>query len=125
MILTDYVTMRYYRAPELLLVNDYYSTAIDIWSVGCIFAELLNRKPLFAAKQPHMQLSLIIQHLGKPTENQMKHVKSVAAREAIKDISQEVRGIPWSLICPSANKEALDLLSKLIKFDPDERITAE
>ena len=50
MVLTDYVTMRYYRAPELLLVNDYYSTAIDIWSVGCIFAELLNRKPLFAAK---------------------------------------------------------------------------
>ena len=50
MILTDYVTMRYYRAPELLLVNDYYSTAIDIWSVGCILAELLNRKPLFAAK---------------------------------------------------------------------------
>jgi mitogen-activated protein kinase 1/3 len=50
LILTDYVTMRYYRAPELLLVNNYYSTAIDMWSVGCIFAELLNRKPLFAAK---------------------------------------------------------------------------
>lgn len=49
-ILTDYVQMRYYRAPELLLVNNYYSTAIDMWSVGCIFAELLNRKPLFAAK---------------------------------------------------------------------------
>ena len=58
--LTDYVTMRYYRAPELLLVNNYYSTAIDMWSVGCIFAELMNRKPLFAAKQPHMQLNLII-----------------------------------------------------------------
>jgi serine/threonine protein kinase len=68
-VLTDYVTMRYYRAPELLLVNDYYSTAIDMWSVGCILAELLNRKPLFAAKQPHMQLSLIIQHLGKPSES--------------------------------------------------------
>lgn len=49
-VLTDYVTMRYYRAPELLLINDYYNTAIDIWSAGCIFAELLNRKPLFAAK---------------------------------------------------------------------------
>ena len=48
--LTEYVTMRYYRAPELLLVNNYYSLAIDMWSVGCIFAELLKRKPLFAAK---------------------------------------------------------------------------
>jgi len=58
--LTEYVTMRYYRAPELLLVSNFYSTAIDIWSAGCIFGELLNRKPLFAAKQPHLQLSLII-----------------------------------------------------------------
>ena len=55
----------------------------------------------------------------------MKHVKSIAAREAIKDISSEVKGIPWSQICPNASKEAQDLLSKLIKFDPDERITAE
>jgi len=48
--LSVYVTMRFYRAPELLLVNNCYSTAIDMWSVGCIFAELYNRKPLFAAK---------------------------------------------------------------------------
>mmetsp|Transcript_10106 Transcript_10106/g.10060 ORF Transcript_10106/g.10060 Transcript_10106/m.10060 type:complete len:233 (+) Transcript_10106:672-1370(+) len=124
-VLTDYVTMRYYRAPELLLVNDYYSMAIDIWSVGCIMSELMNRKPLFAAKQPHMQLSLIIQHLGKPTESQMRHVKSQAAREAILEISNEVKGIPWNQICPNASEEALDLLSKLVRFDPDERITAE
>ena len=122
--MTDYVTMRYYRAPELLLVNNYYSTAIDMWSVGCIFAELLNRKPLFAAKQPHMQLSLILQHLGKPSESQMKHIKSAAAREAIKEISPEVKGIPWEQTCPNATPEALDLLSKMLKFDPDERITA-
>jgi len=81
--LTEYVTMRYYRAPELLLVSNFYSTAIDIWSCGCIFGELLNRKPLFAAKVPHLQLSLIIQHLGKPDVRQMTHVKSLAAREAI------------------------------------------
>jgi mitogen-activated protein kinase 1/3 len=54
MDLTEYVTMRYYRAPELLLVSNFYSTAIDMWSCGCIFGELLNRKPLFAAKVPHL-----------------------------------------------------------------------
>lgn len=54
----------------------------------------------------------------------MKHVKSQAAREAIKDISNEVKGIPWDKICPNASPEALDLLHKLIRFDPDERITA-
>jgi len=54
----------------------------------------------------------------------MKHIKSKAAIEAIKEISDEVRGIPWKLTCPGATEEALDLLSKLLKFDPDERITA-
>ena len=54
----------------------------------------------------------------------MKHIKSKAAREAIKDISPEVKGIPWEQTCPNACPEALDLLSKLLKFDPDERITA-
>jgi mitogen-activated protein kinase 7 len=55
----------------------------------------------------------------------MRHVKSLAAREAIKDISDEVKGVPWEQICPTATPEALDLLSKLIKFNPDERITAQ
>jgi serine/threonine protein kinase len=54
----------------------------------------------------------------------MKHVKSQAAREAIKDISNEVKGISWEKICPNASPEALDLLSRLIRFDPDERISA-
>jgi mitogen-activated protein kinase 1/3 len=54
----------------------------------------------------------------------MKHIKSKAAIEAIQDISDDVKGIPWSVTCPGAADEALDLLSKLLKFDPDERITA-
>ena len=54
----------------------------------------------------------------------MTHIKSKAAREAIRDISDEVRGVPWNLTCRNASPEALDLLDKLLKFDPDERITA-
>lgn len=55
----------------------------------------------------------------------MKHIKSVAAREAVNNISNEVAGIPWKKICPNASEEALELLSLMIKFDPDERIGAE
>jgi serine/threonine protein kinase len=54
----------------------------------------------------------------------MKHIKSVAAREAIKEMSSEVKGIPWEKICPTASQEALDLLSKMLRFDPDDRISA-
>jgi serine/threonine protein kinase len=55
----------------------------------------------------------------------MKHIKSKAAREALKEISPDVKGIPWEAICPNASPQAIDLLTKLLKFDPDERITAE
>lgn len=57
--MTEYVVTRWYRAPELLLSCSDYSTAIDVWSVGCIFAELLGRKPLFPGKDYVHQLNLI------------------------------------------------------------------
>lgn len=48
--MTEYVVTRWYRAPELLLSCDHYTAAIDVWSVGCILAELLGRRPLFPGK---------------------------------------------------------------------------
>ena len=54
----------------------------------------------------------------------MKHITSSAARKAIQEVSSEIKGIPWSQTCPNASDLALDLLSKMLKFDPDERITA-
>jgi len=55
----------------------------------------------------------------------MNHIKSKAAREALKEISPNIKGIPWEVSCPNASPLAIDLLTKLLKFDPDERITAE
>ncbi|EPY40614.1 map kinase 3 [Angomonas deanei] len=63
--LTDYVITRWYRPPELLLENTNYTTAVDIWSVGCIFAEMYNRKPLFPGRNTMDQLRLISQHIGE------------------------------------------------------------
>jgi serine/threonine protein kinase len=59
--MTEYVVTRWYRAPELLLSCEEYTASIDVWSVGCIFAELLGRKPLFPGKDYIHQLKLIIQ----------------------------------------------------------------
>lgn len=59
--MTEYVVTRWYRAPELLLNCSDYSSAIDVWSVGCIFMELLNRQPLFPGRDYVQQLRLIIE----------------------------------------------------------------
>lgn len=59
--MTEYVVTRWYRAPELLLNSSDYTAAIDVWSVGCIYMELMNRKPLFPGKDQMHQMRLLIE----------------------------------------------------------------
>ena len=65
--LTEYVVTRWYRAPEILLGSQNYTKSIDIWSLGCILAEMILGKPLFPGTSTINQLELIIELLGKPT----------------------------------------------------------
>ena len=82
--MTEYVVTRWYRAPELLLSCAEYGEAIDVWSVGCIFAELLGRKPLFPGKDYVHQLNLIARVIGSPTEEELHFVTSDKARRYIR-----------------------------------------
>ncbi|MGH0191165.1 UNVERIFIED_CONTAM: hypothetical protein FKN15_057597 [Acipenser sinensis] len=70
--MTQEVVTQYYRAPEILMGSRHYSNAIDIWSVGCIFAELLGRRILFQAQSPIQQLDLITDLLGSPSLEAMR-----------------------------------------------------
>mmetsp|Transcript_19953 Transcript_19953/g.43666 ORF Transcript_19953/g.43666 Transcript_19953/m.43666 type:complete len:378 (-) Transcript_19953:354-1487(-) len=92
--MTEYVVTRWYRAPELLLSCEEYTASIDVWSVGCIFAELLGRKPLFPGKDYIHQLKLIIQVLGSPAEE--TYSSSLVTRPAITS-----RACHTSRNCPS------------------------
>ena len=77
--LTEYVVTRWYRAPEIMLSCSEYSSAIDVWSVGCIFAEMLGRKPLFSGHDFIDQLNLIVRTLGTP--NDLSWVSNNKARD--------------------------------------------
>jgi len=79
--LTEYVVTRWYRAPEIMLACQEYTSAIDMWSVGCIFAELLSRSPLFPGDDYIAQLRLICEKLGKPTNQDLEFVTSERARK--------------------------------------------
>ena len=71
---TEYVITRWYRAPEVILNASEYSKAVDIWSVGCIFAELLGRQPLFPGEDFLDQVQRIISVLGTPSADDMKYI---------------------------------------------------
>lgn len=123
--LTEYVVTRWYRAPELLCETKNYNEAIDIWSVGCIFAEMLRRKPFFRGDTPQHQLETIISVLGRPTDAALTAISHEAARKAIL-AGADCEPYPFASYFPrDTSPLALDLLAKMLVFDPNERITVD
>ncbi|WWD19625.1 hypothetical protein CI109_104087 [Kwoniella shandongensis] len=121
MKLTEYVATRWYRAPEVMLSNRRYTTAIDVWSIGCILAELLGGKPIFKGKDYVDQLNLILETLGTPDDETLAKVGSEKACAYIKTLPHYEKQ-EYSDLFPDADPEAVDLLSKLLTFDPAVRI---
>ncbi|WVW86176.1 hypothetical protein I302_108217 [Kwoniella bestiolae CBS 10118] len=119
--LTEYVATRWYRAPEIMLSNKRYTTAIDVWSIGCILAELLGGKPLFKGKDYVDQLNLILGVLGTPDDETLDRVSSEKALAYIKTLPHSPK-VEFSDLFPEADPDALDLLSQLLAFDPSQRI---
>ncbi|KAH7440091.1 hypothetical protein KP509_04G090800 [Ceratopteris richardii] len=122
--MTEYVVTRWYRAPELLLNAAEYTSAIDIWSVGCIYMELLDRKPLLPGKDYVHQLRSIIDLVGLPNDSELGFVKSENARKYLMQLPRnDVKPLPEKF--PEISPEALDLVSKMLTFDPSKRMSAE
>lgn len=121
--MTPLVVTLWYRAPELLLGQTQYSTAVDMWSVGCIFAELLLKKPLFRGKSEIDQLHQIIKILGTPTERIWPGYASLPNMKIITLPSQSYNYLRSNF--PSLSEHGLDLLNRLFTYDPLKRISAE
>lgn len=136
--LTKHVVTRWYRAPELILVQP-YTSAVDIWSLGCILAELLSmqegnyqdRSPLFPGGSCYPlsgkeekddlldQLSVILGIVGTP-----KDIEGIETAEYLKQLPYST-GKPLESLYPKADPSAIDLLKKMLQFHPEHRCTAE
>eukprot|EP01132_Coremiostelium_polycephalum_P004746 gene4746-5923_t len=123
-VLTEYVATRWYRAPEILLGSTKYTKGVDMWSIGCILGELLGGKAMFPGNSTMNQLDLIIEVTGRPSAEDIEAVKSPFAATMLESLPPSH---PRSLadMYPHASAEALDLLRKLLQFNPDKRITAD
>ncbi|RPA72202.1 MAP kinase MpkA [Ascobolus immersus RN42] len=122
--LTEYVATRWYRAPEIMLSFQSYTKAIDVWSVGCILAELLGGRPFFKGRDYVDQLTQILKLLGTPNEETLSRIGSPRAQDYVRNLGY-MEKIPFRQIFPHANPDALDLLDKMLAFDPTSRITVE
>ncbi|KAJ3221068.1 TFIIH complex serine/threonine-protein kinase subunit kin28 [Clydaea vesicula] len=119
--LTSNVVTRWYRAPELLLGAQSYGYSVDIWAIGCIFAELMLRTPYLAGETDIGQLQVIVRALGTPTEADWPDIKSLPDYY---DLPYFPRNSLGSLFT-AAGVDALNLLEKMLVFDPLKRISAE
>ena len=120
--LTDYVVTRWYRPPELLLMESKYTTAVDIWSAGVIFAEFYTRKPLFPAKTTIEQLKMVCAWFGKPPVDEIDDPAAVRMINSIPDA--EPRDLA-ELVPRLTNPLGRDFLRHMLEKDPRKRWTAE
>ncbi|KAK6142287.1 hypothetical protein DH2020_022635 [Rehmannia glutinosa] len=107
-----------------LIAHIQYTAAIDIWSIGCIFAEVLTGKPLFPGKNVVHQLDLITDLLGTPSMDTIARVRNEKARRYLTNMRKK-QPVPFAQKFPNADPLALRLLEKLLAFDPKDRPTAE
>lgn len=120
--LTHEVVTLWYRAPDILMGSKDYNTSVDIWSVGCIFAEIVTKKPLFRGKDEMDQLNKIFKIRGTPTPDEWPGIQELPGYKP--DFPMyEKDNIAYHL--PGLDADGIDLLEKMLVHDPSKRISAK
>lgn len=123
-IMTEYVATRWYRAPEIVLGSNRYSKSVDMWSVGCILAELVNERALFPGKSTINQIELIMEVIGKPSQEDVKSVNSQNAVSILNGISTK-RKLAFASHFKDTDPVVVDFMRRCLEFNPEKRMTVE
>ncbi|XP_071737327.1 cyclin-dependent kinase F-4-like isoform X1 [Rutidosis leptorrhynchoides] len=119
---TEYVSTRWYRAPEVLLQSPTYGPAVDMWAMGAIMSELFTLRPLFPGSSEADEIYKICSVIGSPTEESWSEGLEIASN--INYQFPELVGVNLSALIPSASKDAVNLIASLCSWDPCKRPTA-
>lgn len=123
--LTEYASSRWYRAPEILLSGSCYSTAIDMWALGCIVGEMHSGKPLIGGSSTLDMMEKIKVMLGKPLPHDILAMQAPYARFTFNHMQPGPPKKPMSEVFPHEKPELYDFLSLLLQYNPEKRLTAE
>ena len=123
-VMTDYIATRWYRAPELLMGCHSYSKEIDIWSLGCMIGEIVRGKPMFQGTSTINQLEKILGWNGPPTNADLKNMK-ISINKNILDVLNVKRKANRAEMLPTDDPKLMDLVTKMLEFDPNRRIGIE
>uniref|UniRef100_A0A8C8CWM1 mitogen-activated protein kinase n=1 Tax=Oncorhynchus tshawytscha TaxID=74940 RepID=A0A8C8CWM1_ONCTS len=121
--MTGYVVTRWYRAPEVILNWMHYTQTVDIWSVGCIMAEMLLGKPLFKGNDHLDQLKEIMKITGTPTADFVTKLQSQDAKNYIRSLPK-VPKKDLHFIFSKASSDAVCVLERMLLLDPERRVSA-
>ena len=113
-----------YRSPAILLNKD-YKYPMDMWSVGCIFAEMVLREPLFPGRSYVHQVQLILETIGTPPNIEAMGFSPRSDARAYLSRQTPKPGKPWIKVLTAASPEMIDLISRLLIFNPAKRDDAE
>ncbi|CAM9192456.1 unnamed protein product, partial [Ectocarpus fasciculatus] len=120
---TEYISTRWYRAPECLLTDGYYGPEMDLWGAGCVFFEITSLYPLFPGSNEVDQINRIHKVLGTPSPEVLNKFRSKGSSHISLDFP-ESKGMGIPQLIPHAPADCIDLIVKLLKYDAADRISA-
>ncbi|CAG5097966.1 Oidioi.mRNA.OKI2018_I69.XSR.g15311.t1.cds [Oikopleura dioica] len=123
--LTEYVATRWYRAPEILLSSPHYTKGVDMWSLGCILAEMLLGKPLFPGDSTFDQIEKIIRVIPQPSRLDIDVIGSQYALSVVERAQRKQRVTLEQILPKDSPKDGIDLIKQLLVFNPEKRPSAE
>jgi serine/threonine protein kinase len=121
--MTLYVATRWYRAPEVILSWKEYSKAIDVWSGGCVVAELINNRPLFPGQNYMHQVNTICDIVGTPSPEELENIPNQVAANYVRSLGK-IPHQPFQKLYPKAPPELCNFLDSTLVFNPAQRLTA-
>eukprot|EP00927_Polykrikos_kofoidii_P006928 TRINITY_DN12821_c1_g1_i1.p1 TRINITY_DN12821_c1_g1~~TRINITY_DN12821_c1_g1_i1.p1 ORF type:complete len:676 (+),score=66.61 TRINITY_DN12821_c1_g1_i1:132-2030(+) len=124
-VLTEYVITRWYRAPEVMLLPKQYTSAVDLWSIGCIVCEILGRRALFPGKDHIDMVRRVAEVVGTPSDEDIQWLPTESdAYRFLKKVCPQSPGVQFGTLYPNATDACIDLVLGLLRWDPQRRLSA-